>query len=338
MHPKVKEAYTKAGFPIPATPAEANEELFRRRTKRAKDEDVKVYINQVWRASQGPKKDFIFYEKREVIPDLVGNDNTLTTLEGRYSMPKFRNVYDNATGDSTSIQISGYETVYDIPYSPEKMREILESGDSTNTSFVLILGTTRYGSFTAEDFVERSFEELTQIAKYGNVTPRETLDEQEYRRGSEITAELQQKQIEQLNKEQEAAAEQAKERLARLQELQNQENERLQQQQEEEANKRQEAVNKETGNRIVVAEATARYDKEGEGTQSNKRPEDQPGYVRPERQQINEEVSFVLNRREDQDVNEEEEIAKGFEQEEKSSSANKKSGKKQQQRQQQKEE
>jgi hypothetical protein len=167
MHPHVRKAYVEAGFPLPDTPQDAREASFRRRTKRAKEEDIKKFINQVWRISQGPKKEYIFYEIKEVGPDLVGNEDTFTEIRGRYDMPKFRRVYDNTTGEARITQIAGSETIYEIPYSKGKMEEILKSGDSENTVFTLALGNRKYGGFTREDFTNKSFEELAEMALYG---------------------------------------------------------------------------------------------------------------------------------------------------------------------------
>lgn len=163
MHPKAKEAYSQAGFDIPPTPQEANELVFRRKTKRAKEGEIKKFINQVWRISKGGKEEFIIYEQKEVGADLAGNEDTFTSMVGRYDMPKFRKVYNNVSGEVDAVNLSGTETVYEIPYSKKNMEEVLNSGNSDNTAFTLWAGNRKYGGFTRDDFVDKSLDELIGI-------------------------------------------------------------------------------------------------------------------------------------------------------------------------------
>jgi hypothetical protein len=337
MHSKVKEAYRVAGFQIPANPADTNEEIFRRKTKRARPEDVRVVINQVWRTSQGAKKDFIFYEKKEIIPDLAGNDDTCTIIEGKLEMPKFRNVYNNQTGDVESVALAGFETEYDIPYSKENMNKILTEAeveregqkpikvpvDSTNTVFTLVVGGRKYGAFSAEDFVERSFDELTQLALYGTYQEGVQNVKPQVLRAND-DAEFRKRRLKQMAEEEEIALEQAYDKVHEREEAQKREFETYQKEVEEEAKKRQEAVDQQSEKRVIRAEATAQFNKEEAAAPAPAEVETTTADVRPEREMINEEVKFVLSRPEDQNVNEDEEIQKGFKELEESKKSHKK--------------
>jgi hypothetical protein len=310
MHPKVKRAYEEAKFQVPANPADTNEEIFRRKTKRARPEDVKVVINQVWRTSQGPNKDFIFYEKKEIIPDLAGNEDTLTKTEGKYRMPKFTNVYNNQTGDVESVALRGFETQYDIPYSPQKMREILESGDSSNTIFTLVINDRKYGGFSAEDFIDRPYDELVQLAYHGQITnPVSKSFDPSKIRASGDTQDHQQRRRKEIEEEEEVNLQNAYDRAYELEQKREEEVESEKRKEEEEAEKRQKAVDKQLEKRVVTAEAPASFDREPPTTRSSKRKQ---GSNRPEVEQIKEEVVFHLGRPEDQNVNEDEEIARQF--------------------------
>jgi hypothetical protein len=340
MHRKVRQEYEKHKFEVPANPADTNQEIFRRKTKRARPEDIKVYINQVWRTAQGPKKDYIFYERKVVIPDLVGNEDTDTELLGKYEMPRFRNIYNNQTGDAESIALAGFETQYDIPYSKEKMEEILTEAeierdgddkpvkvpvDATNTIFTLSIGGRKYGGFSADDFINRSFDELTQLALYGQLAPNtvQNIKPSDLRANDDYA--LKQRRLKQAKEEEEAALEEAYVKVHELEEARRKANEERQKEQEEEAKKRQEVVDQQSEKRVVRTEQTISFDKEAPmSTQEQKEasgevpPQRRKAGLRPEREEIGEEVGFVLQRVEDQNVNEDEEIKKGFEEQEKS--------------------
>lgn len=337
MHPEVERAYREAKFQVPANPADTNQEIFRRKTRRARDEDKQFFINQVWRVSQGPKKDFIFYERKTVIPDLAGNNENDTEIVGRYDKPKFRNIYNNSTGEPESVALAGFETVYDIPYSKEKMQEILDSGNSSDTVFTLSIGTQsgarKYGGFSADDFVNRSFDELTQLALYGTIQPTvQNIKPADIR--AHDGSDFQRERLKTLSREEEVAAEEAKIKLEQIRESQKRQQEEFQKVQEEEAQKRQETVDQQSEKRVVRAEATAQFSKDAPGPAEGvdkpmslqeqkeasgevpKRDTRAVAGLRPEKEMIGEEVSFHLGRPEDQNLNEDEEIARQFREQE----------------------
>lgn len=331
MHDKVKQAYKENKFDIPANPQDTNHEIFVRKTRRARPEDIKTFINQVWRVSQGPKKDFIFYEKKTVIPDLAGNEETDTELVGRYEMPRFRNIYNNQTGEPEATALRGFETEYDIPFSKENMEEILNSGDSSNTVFTLSLGGRKYGGFDANDFTNRSFDELTQLALYGSIQDTVQNIKPQDIRAAEDAAELKGKREQAETDAEIHAYQDAVDRVKKLKEAQKLQDEQLQKEAEEEAQKRQESVAQQSEKRTVKAEVTANFDKETpmslqeqkEASGEVPNPAKRKAGARPEKEQVEEEVSFVLGKPEDQNVNEDEEIAKQFKEQEKAKKSNK---------------
>lgn len=284
MHPKVKQAYNEAGFQIPATPQDAREENFRRRTKRAEDK-IQKFINQVYRISQGPKKDFIFYELKEVGNDLAGNEDTLTTQIGRYDMPKFRKLYNNATGEAEAVQLAGTETVCEYPYSKAEMERILNSGNSENTTFTLIMGNRKYGGFTREDFINKSFDELAEMAIYGaaEMTGKQAMSQL---RGSEDVRA--QERLKEHRKQEEEAAREA-ERIRRERLLG--ETEDQQTTPKEEVDQRQKAEDKALGR---LGRVPAQEDKQQTGR----------GGGPDETTKIKEEVNFVI-RKEDEEASSE---------------------------------
>lgn len=165
MHQKTREAYNEAGFKKDETPQEAIRKVFEQKTKRS---EPKYVINQVWRVSRGPDKEFIVYDRLTIKEDVVGNEEKLPEMVGMYERPRFQKQFDPQSGDTIAVHVKGHDDVYDIPFSKAKMKEILESGDSSNTKFVLNTGSARYsGIFSADDFINLSYEELFHKATVG---------------------------------------------------------------------------------------------------------------------------------------------------------------------------
>lgn len=165
MHQKTREVYNEAGFKKDETPQEAIRKVFEQKTKRS---EPKYVINQVWRVSRGPDKEFIVYDRLTIKEDVVGNEEKLPEMVGVYERPRFQKQFDPQSGDTIAVHVKGHDDVYDIPFSKAKMKEILESGDSSNTKFVLNTGSARYGGiFSADDFINLSYEELFQKATGG---------------------------------------------------------------------------------------------------------------------------------------------------------------------------
>src|SRR5215212_719903 len=333
MNRKVKEAYEKNKFQVPTSPTDANYELFLRRTKRAKGEDIQVEITNVYRISTGPNKDFIFYHRKVIIPDLVGNKQVHSEFVGRDEVPQFRYNY-NVTGEAEATTLSGFKTEYSIPYSPEKMREILTTAtverpddepvtvgaDSSNTNFVLVVpGGRKFGNFAADDFINRSFDELSQFAANGTFVERS--QQQEEREGNDSEIENARRKIESIRQKQ--------------QQVQGQKTKAK----EEETKDGQKGVEQQSDatTTTVKSEARAIFEKEGTRVPEPAQPVNTPmsaqeivdaeaaendnnngrtERARPETEQIKEEVVFVLGKPEDQNVNEDEEIAKQFEEQE----------------------
>jgi len=295
-HPEVVKAYNEAKFPIPQSPQDVGEATYRQKTKKAREDEIKKTINQVWRTSMGPNKDFIFYEYKETAPDFAENPTDHTFQEGRYDKPKFKNVFNAQSGEPEATTLSGFETKYDIPYSKGKMQEILDSGDSSNTFFTLVVGNRKYGGFTAEDFVNKPYDELVEMAVYGNVRPKVSRPD---------LLKAQQERENELKENERLIAEDAKARFAQVQEQQQEANEKFLREQEEEAKKRQEAVGEQFAKRtqqtaVVRESGTAKYNVEGKP---------KPAINEPNK--ISEDVSYII-KNEDENADEEEELAKNY--------------------------
>ena len=83
----------------------------------------------------------------ETLTGLDHNDNELDFdhLAGRWERPIFRKQYDEETDDVISQEIKDHETVYDIPYTPEKILELATRAPSDTVSLVIQNGAKKWG-------------------------------------------------------------------------------------------------------------------------------------------------------------------------------------------------
>jgi hypothetical protein len=101
----------------------------------------------------------------ETLTGLDHNDNELDFdhLAGRWERPIFRKQYDEETDDVISQEIKDHETVYDIPFSAEKIIELAARGPSDTIGMVIQNGSKKWGGmFAVEEFAYAPFEALEE--------------------------------------------------------------------------------------------------------------------------------------------------------------------------------
>jgi hypothetical protein len=101
----------------------------------------------------------------ETLTGLDHNDNELEFdhLAGRWERPIFRKQYDEETDDVISQEIKDHETVYDIPYTPEKILELTTRAPSDTLSMVIQNGAKKWGGmYTIDEFAYAPFEALEE--------------------------------------------------------------------------------------------------------------------------------------------------------------------------------
>jgi hypothetical protein len=101
----------------------------------------------------------------ETLTGLDHNDNELEFdhLAGRWERPIFRKQYDEETDDVISQEIKDHETVYDIPYTADKVLELVTRGPSDSLSMVIQNGAKKWGGmYTIDEFAYAPFEALEE--------------------------------------------------------------------------------------------------------------------------------------------------------------------------------
>jgi hypothetical protein len=101
----------------------------------------------------------------ETLTGLDHNDNELDFdhLAGRWERPIFRKQYDEETDDVISQEIKDHEIVYDIPYSADKILELVSRAPSDTLSMVIQNGSKKWGGmYNVDEFAYAPFEALEE--------------------------------------------------------------------------------------------------------------------------------------------------------------------------------
>lgn len=168
MHPKVIQAYSRAGFD-PSDYMSTEDRVFQEFKRRTQGSDIERRIDQVYRVKHGTR-DYIVYNMTEVGRDLPGNEVTASHMEGVYEKPEFKRTYNQRTGQVEAQSLTKRTKVYEIPFSKRNLERILKSATiDSSPAFTLDVGYTKFGGFTAQEFLTRSFEDLYEKATTGRL-------------------------------------------------------------------------------------------------------------------------------------------------------------------------
>lgn len=179
---EIMETYKKLPFEYVETTEEVAEMKF---NLSARDPTKIAHrVSQVYRVRKGnnTKREFILYNDLKIVEDNIGNRKTLPVLEGKHEEPILEYELDESNVKQVKA-IRGKKWVYDIPYSRENMIKVLSINDpddeeEIDQSFVLDAGFQKFGGFSAEEFVNKSFDELLIKAQTGKYPKKdEPMDE-----------------------------------------------------------------------------------------------------------------------------------------------------------------
>lgn len=136
--------------------------------KLVKGRDIFITTSQILRIRITGKGEFLLHGGSFRGTDWKDNQCDFYTLLGRYEKPIFRKEKDPATQEVTSTQISSHETIYTIPFTKQKLTEILEFA-SESVSLAVQDGPTGriWGIQSLDDFKEGSIEDLVVSSKTG---------------------------------------------------------------------------------------------------------------------------------------------------------------------------
>jgi hypothetical protein len=132
-----------------------------------KGRQVTQEVSQIYRKKVTGEGEFLMYNLHLRGTDWKGNPREFDTLWGRYSKPIFMLEKDPATQNVTSTQISSHETIHDVPFSKQKLEELLEM--STEPISLVVYGSAnrRYGIQSIEDFLNADHDDLVMCGNKG---------------------------------------------------------------------------------------------------------------------------------------------------------------------------
>jgi hypothetical protein len=124
-------------------------------------------VSQIYRRKVPNEGEFLMYNMTLRGNDWKGNDQEYSMLQGRYDKPMFRLEKDPQSQEVTSRQISGYKTIHDIPFSKEKVNEILEMSIEPLSLIVIGPDGKKYSIQSVDEFREGSLEDLVATIRQG---------------------------------------------------------------------------------------------------------------------------------------------------------------------------
>ena len=166
---EIEKLYTSEGFEYRPKPQDQNETEF---YDRATDKEIRRRLDKVVRTKVPGGKEYILYAETLLVEDDLNNrlNFTPTELQGKFPKPLFRYEWSTDKRKKQAVEIVGHKTEYEHPFSKQEMQKILDRNteEDADTQFVLIVGAnSRHTGFSADEFLNRSFDELVAKATTG---------------------------------------------------------------------------------------------------------------------------------------------------------------------------
>lgn len=179
-HPKVAEFYGRN----PTIDYYEKAEDKRERDFRAKtDKSPHTFkITGMYRSKKGGfrSQEYLWYFREDNSTDKHGNETQLFEVVGKYEMPIATFQYDEAAQQSTAIGIARFDTVYEMPWSPKLVDDLLEKEQITGTTlFYLETPSRTYGDIDFEDFRSMTYEELVGYCRTGDRPEKPIVQQQQ---------------------------------------------------------------------------------------------------------------------------------------------------------------
>ena len=124
-------------------------------------------ITQIYRKKIAKEGEYLLYNITWRGTDWKGNEEEFSTLMGRYEKPIFRIEKNPQTQEVSSSQVQGHKTIHDIPYTKERLDELLDIASEPVSLIVFGVGNRRYTVQSLEDYKNGSIEDLVTCADKG---------------------------------------------------------------------------------------------------------------------------------------------------------------------------
>jgi hypothetical protein len=145
-----------------------------------KGRPVTQEVTQIYRRKIPAEGEFLTYNVHFLGKDWKGNDQDFDTLMGRYEKPVFRLDKDPSTQEVTSTQISSHRTVYDVPFSKNKLDDLLDMSAEPLSLIVYGSAGRKYGLQSVDDFREGAIEDLIMCGNKGKTLESVLAEKNQY--------------------------------------------------------------------------------------------------------------------------------------------------------------
>ena len=124
-------------------------------------------IDAIYRRRVLKEGEFLLYHITWTGTDWKGNEEQFSTLLGRYEKPIFQMERNPQTQEVTSTQVRSHKTVHDVPFTNDKLEELLAIAAEHVKFYVYGPGNRRYGVQSVNDYRNGTVEDLITCADKG---------------------------------------------------------------------------------------------------------------------------------------------------------------------------
>ena len=193
---KIVQAHQDAQIPYFKSPDDDREIRFNHIAQKRSD-TVRKYVVWIFRVKAAPSatskqktkdtpKEYLVYYQHQTA--LAHNDDEISFSgnEGVWSKPLSK-LSKTVDGEPEKYKPSGNEWIFEIPFTKEKLKEIIDESETEVTQFHLcnaskngdswVGGNNRqYSIHNLDDFLNGGFEELWQMSEFGYSTAESSLE------------------------------------------------------------------------------------------------------------------------------------------------------------------
>jgi hypothetical protein len=163
-HKQVLAEYKKVDFDYEPTVEDRGYEQF---YYLVKGRPIYQEVTQIYRIKRPGQGEYLFYNLMLTGEDWKGNPVQFATLEGRYEKPIFKLERDPETNKLSTTQVTSHQRVYYIPYSSQKLEELLEISTDPLSLIVCAPSGKKFGVMSVDEFKVGAIEDLITGAQKG---------------------------------------------------------------------------------------------------------------------------------------------------------------------------
>jgi len=176
VHPKAKQIYDDNNLFYLETAHDQTEKLFK---EKSKDRPIKTRVDAIYRLKVGGEE-YLYWSETQFGTDYMGNRISWFNQVGKWDLPIVHKEYFPDQNKSIATNIDDFEEQFDYPFTKEKLEELLKLSHH-KTMYMIDSGYIKYGSFSRDEFLNKSFDELLYKGKTGLETGTQMVSPEEAR-------------------------------------------------------------------------------------------------------------------------------------------------------------